>query len=146
MNKIMLVVSLGVLALSGCQPAQNRIQTAGNELVLDGVWQVEDIDLGGVIDSSMMTIEFDDQGRVSGSTGCNRYTAEIDVEGDTFLVSKAASTRRLCAPSLNLQEQRFLSALNDVTHYEFNGHNALIVLDAENSQRLKLVEMTLKED
>ena len=146
MNKIMLVASLGVLALSGCQSAQNMVQTVGNEPVLEGVWQVEDIDLGGVIDFSMITIEFGGQGRVSGRAGCNRYSAAIDVEDGAFLVSKAVSTRRLCSPSLNMQEQRFLSALNDATHYELNDYNALIVFDDKNVQRLKLVESTPKED
>lgn len=68
------------------------------------------------------------------------------MQEDAFLVSKAVSTRRFCAPSLNMQEQRFLSALNDVTYYEFNGHNALIVFDDANAQRLKLVEAASKEE
>jgi membrane-bound inhibitor of C-type lysozyme len=56
-------------------------------------------------------------------------------------VSKASSTKRACPPAIADQEQRFLSALNDAASYQFEAATWLIIYDALDLPRLKLIEI-----
>ena len=85
---------------------------------IDGTaWLVEDIAGRGVIDRAQTTISFDAPGRVSGSTGCNRYTGVATLEGEALRFGQLATTRRACVPALMDQEQKFIRAMQDVRSY-----------------------------
>ena len=90
-------------------------------------WSVVNINNGrqavvGMVSDSTVTMAFDDGGRVSGDTGCNRYTAAYRAEGDTLRISSVAATRRACPDqALAEQEQAFLRALESVATLRFEG-------------------------
>lgn len=130
------------LVLSGCSttatpPAHESV--AMGELT--GQWQVESINQGGIIDSSRITVMFAEDGRIAGSSGCNRYSAVMSEEGDTLSVSNAVSTRMACAPALMQQEQRFLQALRDTTAMYKLSDTWLIAEDANGAPRLTMIEI-----
>lgn len=90
-------------------------------------WSVININNGrqavvGIEAESTLTMVFDAEGRVSGSTGCNRYTAAYRAEGDALRFSSVAATRMAC-PNAELaeQEQDFLRALETVATLSFEG-------------------------
>lgn len=58
-----------------------------------------------------ITIEFDDEGRVTGDSGCNTFMGDYTLDGDTISVGPLASTRRACPDEVMDQETRFLAAL-----------------------------------
>ena len=105
------------------------------------VWRVEDIDEGGIIDDSMVTMQLDDDDRIAGSTGCNRYFGGVTIDGGRISASAVGSTRRACAPALMDQEQRFLEALDSVVRFEVDSDTWLLLFDADGRQRLKLIEI-----
>jgi heat shock protein HslJ len=132
----------GVIALTGC--LENTPMTkkgappATTQSVLEGtVWQVEDIDSGGIIDRSMITMDFTEGGRILGFTGCNRYFGNVTIAGDTFSLLGIGSTRRACPPALMGQEQRFLNALNDSARFANEKDVWLVVHDAEGVERIR---------
>jgi heat shock protein HslJ len=90
-------------------------------------WNVVNINNGrqavvGLAADSTLTMAFDTAGGVSGSTGCNRYTAAYRAEGDTLHLSSVAATRLACADeALAEQERAFLSALESVATLSFEG-------------------------
>lgn len=90
-------------------------------------WNVININNGreavvGIVSDATLTMEFDAGGRVSGDTGCNRFTGAYRAEGDTLRISSVASTRRACPdPALAEQEQAFLRALESVATMAFEG-------------------------
>jgi heat shock protein HslJ len=90
-------------------------------------WNVVNINNGreavvGIVSGSALTMAFDADGRVSGTTGCNRYTAEYWAEGDTLRFSSVGATRLACADqALAEQEQAFLRALESVATMSFEG-------------------------
>lgn len=132
-----------ITTLSACATVEKTFEPRAEtkeELVFKGLWRVEDIDQGGVIDYAMVTLEFVENGRIAGSTGCNRYTANLDTD-DGFVVSKASSTKRACPPAIAKQEQRFLLALNDATSYQFEAATWLNIYDTLGQSRLKLIEI-----
>ncbi len=107
----------------------------------DSTWQVEDIDEGGIIDRSMITLAFTADGRVAGSTGCNRYFAHAWLDGDVITVSNIGSTRRACPTALMQQEQRFLDALGAAARHERDEVGRLLIYDGAGARRLLAVEI-----
>ena len=141
LNLILMVFSTATLL--GCATVEKTFEPkaeTNEEPVLQGLWRVEDIDQGGVIDYAMVTLEFLENSRIAGSTGCNRYTANLDSD-EGFVVTQAGSTKRACPPAIAAQEQRFLSALNDAARYQFEAATWLIIYDALDQPRLKLIEI-----
>lgn len=60
--------------------------------------------------------------RVSGSTGCNRFTGGTTMSGGSVLFGGITTTRMACPDGSDI-EQRFLSALNRARHWRIrDGH------------------------
>jgi heat shock protein HslJ len=78
--------------------------------------------------SNPIFIAFDANGkRVSGSTGCNRFTAELDEDSRGFSLSKIASTKMACSPQRIELENDFLYELNDYRSIIRNGDQLLMI-------------------
>jgi heat shock protein HslJ len=95
---------------------------------LAGTWQVTGYNNGreavvSLIIGTAITMTFDDDGRVSGSAGCNNFTSTYRLEGDKLSIGPAAATRRMCASPEGImeQEQRFLNALETVANARLEG-------------------------
>ena len=72
----------GLLTIRGeslpeCEPAGALVLQAGE-------WVVEDINRGGLIDRSRVTLNFGNDGRVSGRASCNNYVGAYQVDGRTL--------------------------------------------------------------
>jgi heat shock protein HslJ len=103
-------------------------------------WQVEDIDGGGVIDNSRITIEIPEHARITGTAGCNRYFGSLSVGVDEFQVSGAGNTSRACVPAIDEQERRFFEALLAIRRFTLNG-TVLHLYDAEGAARIRAVAL-----
>jgi heat shock protein HslJ len=90
-------------------------------------WVVEDINGRGIIDRSRATLNFGPDGRVSGRSSCNNYTAQYSLTGEGLTVSKAAGTMMACEPALMQQESRFLDVLQNVRRFDLGPDGALIL-------------------
>lgn len=95
---------------------------------------------GGVVSSQttgLATARFED-GRVAGTTGCNNYSAAYSTNGEQLSVSRAVSTRRMCAEPVGImeQEQQFLRALEQARSYKIMG-NRLEMRDDKGSLLLQ---------
>jgi len=78
--------------------------------------------------SNPIYITFDVNGqRVSGSTGCNRFTAELNEDARGFSLSKIASTKMACTPQRMELENDFLYELNDYRSIVRNGDQLLMI-------------------
>lgn len=86
-----------------------------------------------VVEGSEATAEFDDEGRVTGSSGCNRYMGPYTVDGETIEVGDLAGTRMACEdPALTEQEELFLAALEQATVARVDG-DTLELRDGEDA-------------
>lgn len=128
-----------LFAASGCGTGQSGNDDNSSTTVnLAGTtWQIEDIDEAGIVDRSMITLQFPGEGRVAGSTGCNRYFGTVSIDGDRLSFSQLGSTRRACVPALMNQEQRFLEVIQSVSSYRIEDSGTLILRDDSGSARLK---------
>lgn len=97
-------------AVCGCAGTQPVSPPA-----LTGAWDV--VELGGeeVAEKHRPTLRFED-GRVSGSTGCNQFQGSFEQKGAALSFGPLASTRRYCEESAEI-ETRFLAALDKVNAF-----------------------------
>lgn len=78
--------------------------------------------------SNPIQIIFDANGqRVSGSTGCNRFTAALDEDARGFSLKHIASTKMACSPQRMELENDFLYQLNDYRSIVRNGDQLLMI-------------------
>ncbi len=75
-----------------------------------------------VIKDSTIVLEFGEDGRAGGSSGCNRYGGSYILQGATITFGELFSTRMACADSAVMaQEQAYLAALRAATGYTYTG-------------------------
>ncbi len=115
-------------------PAERVPEAA--ELV--GAWVLEDLGGSGVVDMVQTTIEFDGEGRVFGSGGCNRFTGSYEFEGGELEIGPLAGTKMMCPEAVMDQEDRFLQALGEVERVAANEPFLLIYFEG-GEQPLKFI-------
>ena len=97
-----------LLAVSAV-PAMAGDAAASNGSVV-GEWKTR-------TDGVRQTVTFDDQGRVFGDSGCNRFTGGYTVKSDgTLKVGPLASTMMFCEGKMDA-EQIFLNKLQNAVGY-----------------------------
>lgn len=78
--------------------------------------------------SNPIQIIFDANGeRISGSTGCNRFTAQINEDARGFTFDQIASTKMTCSLERKELEQDFLYELKDYRSIVRNGDQLLMI-------------------
>ncbi|WP_251371175.1 META domain-containing protein [Polynucleobacter sp. AP-Jannik-300A-C4] len=78
--------------------------------------------------SNPIQIIFDVNGEhVSGSTGCNRFTARITEDARGFTLDQIAATKMACTPQRMELENDFLYELNDYRSIVRNGDQLLMI-------------------
>jgi heat shock protein HslJ len=87
-----------------------------------------------VLPDTTITATFD-SGNITGSAGCNRYSASYQLSGDEIKVSSIASTLMYCAPDdVMTQETTYLLLLKTVTAYAISGNVLTLSGEAGSSQ------------
>lgn len=126
-----LILLCAVLLLSACANHSPKLQT-------NRTYAVEWIGERPLLDSSHLTLTLDDDGRAYGTGGCNHWYAPYTLAPHHHLsFGTPGSTRRLCAPALMEQEQRFLKSLQTVQRWDIQP-NEQLRLWPENGQPLRL--------
>lgn len=118
---------LGGLLLAACAaPSAGQPAPAGAPEGLAGTsWVLSD--LNGAPPVAEATLQFDGEGRLAGSTGCNRYSGGYSVEGATMAVGQLISTKMACmADGAMTQEADFLGALGQAASYSIAGDTLTI--------------------
>ena len=99
------------------------------------LWQVLSYNNGkeavvSVIISTELTAVFDEEGQLSGSAGCNNYSAAFEVDGEMINIGPAITTRMACSDPEGIMEQEmeYLAALGMASSYQFED-DRLVLLD-----------------
>jgi heat shock protein HslJ len=91
-----------------------------------GEVRIRQIPVGEASNPIQITFEASGQ-RVSGSTGCNRFTAELDEDARGFSLKKITNTKMSCNAARMELENDFLYQLNDYRSIVRNGDQLLII-------------------
>lgn len=88
----------------------------GTEWVADGINNGRG-GVAGPVDGTRVTATFREDGRVTGSTGCNRYFGPYERSGEALRIGPLAATRAACPepPGAAEQEAAFLAAMDRAT-------------------------------
>jgi heat shock protein HslJ len=145
LNKLFLLIScLGLSFLTACanmippctakiSPPSSEFRNTKWELVrwnlapnANGEVRSRQIPIGE--SSNPIQIMFDANGeRLSGSTGCNRFTARITEDARGFTLDQIVSTKMACAPQRMELENDFLYELKDYRTIVRNGDQLLMI-------------------
>ncbi|MCS5711315.1 META domain-containing protein [Candidatus Berkiella aquae] len=107
--------------------------------ILEQEWQVEEIE-NFSIKNAKLTIRFDKDGKLSGSSGCNRFGGSYQLEDEKLAIKDSLySTRMACAENdLMKLETHFLSLLPTMTQAKLKSNSELL-LSNEKKQTIRLV-------
>jgi heat shock protein HslJ len=145
LNKVILAISCaGLCLLTACaniippcnaktSPPSSELRNTKWELVR---WNLSPNAMGEVRTrqipqgetSNPIQIQFDANGdRISGSTGCNRFTARLNEDARGFTLDQIVSTKMACSPQRMELENDFLYELNDYRSIVRNGDQLLMI-------------------
>ncbi len=102
-----------------------------------GSYLVVAIDGDEVQGDRVPEIVFGADGRVSGSSGCNRFNGSVTVDGKALSFGPLASTRMACPGPLDAQERAFFGALERVAGHNIEDGVALV--DGEGREVMRLM-------
>lgn len=145
MNRITTFTAAIVLLLSqsGCSPAEhNAAETHAADtpsVSLTGAqWLVTEIAGASIENSISVSLSFDEDGRVSGSSGCNRYFAGYKVDNNKMTFGPVAGTKMMCGPAAMNVEHSFLSLLHKAATFSASNTGGLVIA-AKNGDAIKAV-------
>ena len=130
---------LALISFAALVQAQPSRDLSTDQRVLAGTdWRLVSLGPAGaetdVIAGTTVTLRLGEDGRASGSTGCNSYSGTYQVRGDNIFFSRLVSTRRACLDqNANQQEQRFLSALEAANRFRLTSNRLTILSDRARS-------------
>jgi heat shock protein HslJ len=117
MTTSLFLISIPILAvtLAACS-------AGGQSQSLDGTnWVLESLRRESALSVTTITAGFQGNGRMSGSTGCNKYNAANTTDGDMITISPGATTLMACPTPIMIQESAFLDVLASATTYKIEG-------------------------
>jgi len=101
-----------------------------------GAWSLVALDGEAVAEDAGATLTVEPGGALSGSAGCNRYTAQATIDGAAMSTGPVAATRMACPEPEMDREMRFLAALGETATFEVDA-DALRLRDAGGTVRLE---------
>ncbi len=102
-----LLITMAVLTMSACQTTRVYVPTQGQ-------WSATILN-GQSLTSPLPTLKFNDDQRISGFSGCNRYSAGIVATANQIYITDAISTKMMCSESESATEQHYLTTLSRMT-------------------------------
>ncbi|MCX9157308.1 META domain-containing protein [Niveibacterium sp. 24ML] len=121
---------LGLLAALGALGALGACAQAGGAgaVPLEGRdWVLKQIEGQAVSSGRPPSLRLDSAaGKVSGFSGCNRYTGSATVSGAKLKFGPLAGTRMACVEGMEL-EQRYLTLLAQTDRYRIEGDMLLLL-------------------
>jgi heat shock protein HslJ len=102
--------------------------------VKDVWWRAEDIGGKGIVERSEVTLMLGSDGKIGGKSGCNGYSANYRLTGETLNVYQPmAGTRMACAPALMNQERAFQTLLESAASLTVTPDGGLLIKSADGS-------------
>jgi heat shock protein HslJ len=113
-----IAVVLVLVALAGCSSSASP---SGGTLT-GQVWALTDLAGKAPQKDTGITIQFNTDGTVGGSSGCNQYSGTYTASGSSLTINTPlASTMMMCAESVMVQESAYQTALGTVKAYTVKG-------------------------
>lgn len=121
------LMMVALVGMAGCGSHEDpEPAISGDELkpsIVGKKWNVQNLFTRKVVGD--LTLEFHNDGTVSGFGGCNNLSGRYTLEGEALTFGPMASTRKMCGPSLDEQEFTFQTFLRTIVRVEVVDDNEL---------------------
>ncbi len=109
-------------------------------------WRVTRIGDLALPDGPYLFLNFSAEGTAWGSGGCNSYAAPYGLWGDGLTLGTLFVTRKTCAPEIAVLEDRYLTALQDVTRHASGGEFPAsdLILTTRDGTVIELVRLIIR--
>jgi heat shock protein HslJ len=109
--------------------------SASGQSLTDSIWLLNELNGKELIEGTTITAQFDDAGRVSGTSGCNNYNTTYEVDGNQITFGEqSALTMMACPEPIMGQEREYLMVLSETTNFEITDEQ--LVFKDENGVEL----------
>jgi heat shock protein HslJ len=123
------VILISLIFAAGCTGQQPESRVNGTDWILKGY--VQNGTPAQALTGTKITLDFGDDGRITGSAGCNRYFASYEMKGTAITIGPAGSTMMYCGtPGVMDQESAYLTLLNQAETFTLQG-DRLSIFDAK---------------
>lgn len=122
-HQILFLIAVAVI-LVACTPRSDDTANGG---LVNTSWTVIAIAGGQTLDGAKPTLTFAQDGTVSGSAGCNHYSAAFRTDGASISVGEVASTLMGCNGERGSQEAAFLDALRGAATWRLADDGKLVI-------------------
>jgi len=109
------------LVLLGLMTAACAGGAGGGTSLAGTAWILVELDAEQPLIGASITAEFDEQGRVGGTSGCNSYGGQYQARGESMTIGALAGTLMACAEPVMAQESAFLAALGATASFSISG-------------------------
>jgi heat shock protein HslJ len=118
--------------------AESSEHATPRDILYDGRWLLEEMEGLRVSEAPRLFLTFTSDGKVTGNAGCNQFSGEAKVAGNSLRLGPLISTRRACVDQARMdREQRFLDAVERTRSWRIDqGH--LVLLNTEGAELLRL--------
>lgn len=114
----LILTGLAVLTLAACASSASRQSLTASP------WLLTELNGESPLPDTTITAEFDEDGNVSGSSGCNTYTTTYTVNGDQLNFNEQVITTLMaCLEPVMEQENAYLQVLRETATFESDENN-----------------------
>ncbi len=120
-----ILMGMSVLLISACQSTQQ--QDPSDLIGQTDLWAVSLINGQVLQQPTPATFQINERsGQISGTTGCNRISADFQRDGDSISVSTISQTKKMCAEPLNQRERTLIAILSTASSIRADDTNLII--------------------
>ena len=123
-------VAAAITLAAGCASTAPVSSTAS---LTNTYWKLTELDGARVSmtpeQEREVRITLDDNGKVTGFTGCNQVMGGYTVAADVLRFTQLAGTRMMCPPPAMQLESAVLANLNSVTGFRIEGEQLILLRD-----------------
>jgi heat shock protein HslJ len=119
---ILAIGSMAIIMLAACSPSEAMSQD-----LTGSIWLLSELNGAEPIAGITITAQFDQEGRVSGTSGCNNYNTSYEMSGNQLTFSEPiALTMMACPEPVMEQEREYMEALAGAATFEVSGDQLIL--------------------
>lgn len=100
-------------------------------------WPLTHLNDEALTSDNGVTISFDEDGKIAGSAGCNRYMGDYDITGEGELeITLGGSTMMMCGEDSMAVEEQIHALLPTISEYSIDEESGALTLHTADGQKL----------
>ncbi|MHC6529881.1 MULTISPECIES: META domain-containing protein [unclassified Vibrio] len=107
--KRLLLTTIGCAALLSMTACSSPVVDVTPDMLQNQQWKLTQVDGNAV--STNATLEINDEARAAGSTGCNRFFGQSELQGNRIRVERMGMTRMACLDESKMKTEQIVAGV-----------------------------------